>query len=920
MSAERGDSTYQPSRQGKRQVGPAQKRPVRASRRDKDYTEPLLISDEEETSEGAVDITERYFESTERTFSPECESIKCEPSWTPDTFAHKTDNIFKNISELKEQTTLIRMAKDPETSIAEVMQMMLKMHADDRAADLKREQDREEGRKRRDDELRREAERREERILIALKGAQPAIPQNVTIINSKLPKMKEGEQIETFIAMFEAALRAGNIPEDQWCSKLHAHLDPAAKLKVEDVIQADDATYDAIKEALLGCTGLSFSATAETLMTADRGRLLQLPIRQFISKTAKLIEKVTKEAETDKEIYQYLAVAFARHYLNPNLKTYFDLKGEFSKEQCCRLVEEWLTNQPVGVPWSRKTDTQSTSDSRVTHKASTAKKPGSCFHCGKLGHYSKECKSRLAQERSQQPPTAFPIPVVKTESTDSGNTGRVKREITCFNCRQKGHKSPQCPLRQNQVKRIEIPSDKVVELKQNELFGAIGDHRLPVTCDTGADVTLVPEECVSDSQLTGETCEVRAFNKTKYIGKVCIVDITVHGKVFPRKAVTQPGESLAWTVCLNLPYDRKEDILFILTEMEKKSTGPDQEKHYMPPEWKDGSLRSGVLLSEGTVVESEQPMVVEENKPLVPIEHVCVVEQQLTPEVVTQNVSQTVPDPVSEEVQTVGEVAEEVRNTDVGVAEGNQPSVLEEVLVDPLGGSAGCEGKEDLSVEGMKENIPLTELAQATSTDKSLQHLYKLATLQKDGYYLKDGILMRTRLDVFGQTTQQICLPDQYRNKCLHLAHNNFGHQGRTKMTNLIRPFFHWPSLTKDCQKHVRSCDVCQRMDKSNPGHNRMQLRELTTIPFESVAIDLVGPFPTAVGGFRFLLTCIDNATRWPEAIPIRTTTAKTIINSLMNIFTRCGFPTVITSDNGTQFTGTTFQTWLRHHGIKHIR
>jgi len=31
------------------------------------------------------------------------------------------------------------MAKGPETSMAEVMQRMIQMHADDRAADLKRE-------------------------------------------------------------------------------------------------------------------------------------------------------------------------------------------------------------------------------------------------------------------------------------------------------------------------------------------------------------------------------------------------------------------------------------------------------------------------------------------------------------------------------------------------------------------------------------------------------------------------------------------------------------------------------------------------------------------------------------------------------------------------------------------------------------
>ena len=139
-------------------------------------------------------------------------------------------------------------------------------------------------------------------------------------------------------------------------------------------------------------------------------------------------------------------------------------------------------------------------------------------------------------------------------------------------------------------------------------------------------------------------------------------------------------------------------------------------------------------------------------------------------------------------------------------------------------------------------------------------------------------------------------------------------------MVEIIRPFFHWPTLTRDCLAYAKSCDTCQRMDKTFPKHNTMQLREMTTVPFEKVSIDLVGPFPTAVGGFKFLLTCIDSATRWPEAIPIRSITAKTIITQLTNILSRCCFPTCITSDNESQFTGHTFQKWLRHHGVKHVR
>jgi len=154
----------------------------------------------------------------------------------------------------------------------------------------------------------------------------------------------------------------------------------------------------------------------------------------------------------------------------------------------------------------------------------------------------------------------------------------------------------------------------------------------------------------------------------------------------------------------------------------------------------------------------------------------------------------------------------------------------------------------------------------------------------------------------------------------MKLAHSRFGHMGRNKMCQLITPFFHWPSVSKDCQSFVRGCDTCQRHDKARPPRAPMQVREVVTLPFERVAIDLVGPFPVAKGGYRFLLTCVDLATRWPEAVPIRIGTARVIIDRLTEIFTHNGYPKVIVSDNGTQFTGKVFAKWMCVNGISHVR
>ena len=171
------------------------------------------------------------------------------------------------------------MAKDTDPNMTAILQLMMEMKAEDRRAEQRRE-DREEERRReteRKDQLRREEDhKREETFLIALKAAQPAVPQIVTILNHKLPDMKDNEDIDMFVAMFEAALRANNIPEEQWKAKLHSHLSPKAKLKIQTTIQDVDATCEQIKEALLGCSNMTFSAAAETLMTADKGKLTYL--------------------------------------------------------------------------------------------------------------------------------------------------------------------------------------------------------------------------------------------------------------------------------------------------------------------------------------------------------------------------------------------------------------------------------------------------------------------------------------------------------------------------------------------------------------------------------------------------------------------------------------------------------------------
>ncbi len=91
------------------------------------------------------------------------------------------------------------------------------------------------------------------------------------------------------------------------------------------------------------------------------------------------------------------------------------------------------------------------------------------------------------------------------------------------------------------------------------------------------------------------------------------------------------------------------------------------------------------------------------------------------------------------------------------------------------------------------------------------------------------------------------------------------------------------------------------------------------TIPFEKVAIDLLGPFTRSRKGFKYLLTFICLASRYPEAEPLRTVEAAEVSERLLNIFTRHGLPRVILSDHGSQFTGALMQSVCKMLEIESI-
>jgi hypothetical protein len=80
---------------------------------------------------------------------------------------------------------------------------------------------------------------------------------------------------------------------------------------------------------------------------------------------------------------------------------------------------------------------------------------------------------------------------------------------------------------------------------------------------------------------------------------------------------------------------------------------------------------------------------------------------------------------------------------------------------------------------------------------------------------------------------------------------------------------FYWPTALQDAAELVKSYKACQFHAKQI--HTLAQARKMIppSWPFAVWGVDILGPFPRAVGGYCFLFVVIDKFMKWPEATPV---------------------------------------------------
>ena len=155
-------------------------------------------------------------------------------------------------------------------------------------------------------------------------------------------------------------------------------------------------------------------------------------------------------------------------------KTYMDLTEANCNPKYALKMEEWERSHPE-VKQRLKLDIPSSN--RDHGSQPDGKRSVTCYHCGKAGHMSRDCRIRLATEKQAIPSQS--LSVTHTQQQPTATRGE-RKPIVCFNCQQVGHKSPNCPKKAPTVKKIQIPMNRVVALKPNEVFGTVKCHFISI--------------------------------------------------------------------------------------------------------------------------------------------------------------------------------------------------------------------------------------------------------------------------------------------------------------------------------------------------------------------------------------------------------------------------------------------------------
>jgi len=169
----------------------------------------------------------------------------------------------------------------------------------------------------------------------------------------------------------------------------------------------------------------------------------------------------------------------------------------------------------------------------------------------------------------------------------------------------------------------------------------------------------------------------------------------------------------------------------------------------------------------------------------------------------------------------------------------------------------------------------------------------------------------------------QVVIPESLLTSVLYHYHGApmSGHRSYKRLLDMLLKKFWCKGLERTARRWCTACLVCAKRKPRRRWGSTPPGILVSRHPWDLIAIDTVGPFPTSADGYRWILTIIDTFTRYPIAVPLRSLHADNIARALFDhVFSQHGCPRLMLSDNAATLCGEVVSSLCTLFGIRQIR
>jgi hypothetical protein len=147
----------------------------------------------------------------------------------------------------------------------------------------------------------------------------------------------------------------------------------------------------------------------------------------------------------------------------------------------------------------------------------------------------------------------------------------------------------------------------------------------------------------------------------------------------------------------------------------------------------------------------------------------------------------------------------------------------------------------------------------------------------------------------------RIVIPPSHRYQALLAVHVR-EHWGVQRTTQQVKEHFFWPGWRADTAQFVTECPGCLHREQVNLKQVDPYDGRVINVN-EVICVDLVGPITVSSNKNKYILSIMDQFSRYVAAVPLPDKSARSVVNAIMtNWISLYGAPATIRMDQGKEF------------------